>query len=218
MSPDGSWDTAEHLKSWHKTFFTWFNLLSQTDWTTHLLLLNLINIPRNIHSIEIHFGNPSNRLIKEKNKKKEWFAKRMTQNQKINLEVKRPESMPAMPLVTAERPNSSAPAQRGRPNGTSVQWEEGLTQLWARQLCGQREPVLLVFWKNRPWSWHLPPSSLGPKPVTLIRELPTQGSSCFARVGGLRSNAHRLQSSLISSLGVLCKERLQISTFIKGKT
>lgn len=78
---------------------------------THLLLLDLINIPRNIHSIEIHFGNPSNRLIKEKNTKKEWFAKRMTQNQKINLEVKRPESTRATPPVTAERPTSSAPAQ-----------------------------------------------------------------------------------------------------------
>ena len=50
-SCDGSRGLAEPLKSWHKTCFIQFNILSQTDRPTHPVFLNPIDSPRNIHFI-----------------------------------------------------------------------------------------------------------------------------------------------------------------------
>ena len=83
------------------------------------------------------------------------------------------------------------PRWEDQTNGASVQWGGGPNQLRERQVCAQKEHVLLVLGKNRPKGWRLPPSWLGPAPVTLPREPPIQQAPALW-LRKLRSNTHCL--------------------------
>ena len=83
------------------------------------------------------------------------------------------------------------PRWEDQTNAASVQWGGGPNQLRERQVCAQKEHVLLVLGKNRPQSWRLPPSWLGPALVTLPREPPMQWAPALWQ-RRLRSNTHCL--------------------------